>query len=259
MVDYQEYLDETNGINPSIGADSFNNIVYSTELVLGKTLQGTITEEDLELYKSHIKLNEDPHGLYVPKNSHDNITSKMMGSLFLGLDLHEKMDFFNAIKGANFHPRDVILYGFTLLEGLPKRICGAFLWLVGLIMIQSCVKKYKVRPKLRDRIKFILDRKKKKIQEYPTFTGYGRVENWKMSDGSTFQLNYYQNDGKILTVIRLLALSDESIQLKITAKICAYLLKLRYGDDYMYNMLREYFQTNDHPSIEAWKNVENIL
>ena len=266
-VSYAEYLDNTNGLNPSIGAESFNNIVYSARLCLGKQIQGTIDRHDLKLLKSHIKLNLNEYGLYKPKHSNDNTTSMILG-LHILLDngdeeaqqILDNMSFFHAVKGANFHPKDVIFYGYELLHGPAKTLCKALMGLEAVIHLVSCLRKYKRRPKWGlEKIKFLLDRKKKLVNTVYSNTGYGRDDYYELSDGSTYVDRFQLNSGKFLTMKKIYVAQKHSPFMRFIGKICEKILKKSIREEYMKEMNREYFRVEEHPCIEANIGVTSVL
>ena len=266
-VSYAEYLDNTNGLNPSIGAESFNNIVYSARLCLGKQIQGTINRDDLKLLKSHIKLNLDEYGLYKPKNSHDNITSMIVGLHILldngdqeAQELLNNMCFHKAIRGANFHPKDVIFYGYTLLDGIWKSFYKALMPLEIIIHLWSCIKKHKIRPKFDvELIRFYLDKKKKFIRKEYSITGYGYDLVYELGTGHEFRRKYQLNSGKFLTMKKIYVAQKESLIMRFVGKICEKILKKHFGEEYMKEMNREYFRVEEHPCIEANQGVTSVL
>ena len=138
---YDDWLDEYYGIQPEKGADSFNNIIFSTQLILGKMALEDLKRLDLDRYLYHLQKLDDGNGLYAPKNSHDNITAKIAGVVALGLEDKIKMNLSEAVKSK--HPRDRILYGLWLA---PKFYHWLLIWFPMFEIVRATVSKGKVRP-----------------------------------------------------------------------------------------------------------------
>lgn len=257
LKDYKDWLDSTNGINPSVGSSSFNNIVYSTELIVGKALNASLDQEDLLLYEDHIVRNTDEYGLYIPKNSHDNMTMKICGSIFLKKDYHKKMNLFQAIKNANFHPRDIFFYIHTLGGTLAKILVEPFMLITAIAIILAGLSKGKIRPKFFERLKIIF-KKKQLINETITRDGWVRTYIL-LDDRKMYTIRLHQNDGKILSIFRLLATKNTSIIMNMTARIYHRIMVKQYGEFYMEELFRRYFPEHNHPVIEAWKGLKSPL
>jgi hypothetical protein len=262
MSDYTEFLDDTYGLAPARKQASFNNVLYSLELCAGKHLAGTLEDIDLDYMKRHLYLNKDIYGLYTPKNSHDNMTAKLLFAEYFKLySFKKEMNLLQMILYSNLHPRDVIIYLFMKGNPLIRLLSRFFLWIPALMMIQSCMKKWKVRPILSplEKLKIFFDRTKIIKKSYFTDTD-GYYKEFSTKDGMRYSIRYIQNDGKILAPMRLLVLKDQSWTMKICGKICQRILKKRYGKNYMGQLFNNYFiRDEDHPVRLAWKEIGDIL
>lgn len=260
MSDYTPWLGPQKGIAPEKGASSFNNILYSYELYLGKMLNGTLSSNDTQILLSHLLQTNDKNGLYAPKNSHDNLTAKYLASYEMGFKFHKEMKLSEMIKRK--HPRDIILYIFWRGNKVQRFLARLFLWFPALAMIWSCYNKGKVRPVFYDSWRDF------------KFQVIGKLLRWKTSAEPRFAGTHYirykgadaydfiqiQNDGKILAPLRLFTLKEQSFTMRVTAKICQRILRKRYGSNYMSALFNNYFPEPDHPVRVEWEKVtQDIL
>lgn len=261
-----EYIDDTFGVKPGKDQDSFNNIVYAAWYHLARAEKGTFSETDHDSLVAHLALNNDEHGLYKPKNSHDNISYKIILNEVFKLKFDKKMSYFRAILDIGlFRIWDVILYWFIFGPKGFRWMARPFLFIVGLQMIEAAYKKDKIRPK-------IFDAKDPANQRFPWWylpkkqvgkgEGLGGVyiyKYWKDYRGNERTTRHMQNDGKHLLIFKLYAFQHKSLTLRITAKICRKILTSRYGTDYTYGVLNRYFLDREHPVPPMWKNTGDIL
>ena len=254
----KEYIDASFGIKPAPNQDSFNNIIYSTWYIFARKLKGQLTEKDVLLYKRHLILNEDKHGLYAPKNSHDNITYKILGSKILGLNMHKNMNYVQTIKDIGFYRIwDVIMYAYFYGNSFVKLLLTPFLILPALQMIEAVGNEGKVRPDWYEengsgRLKWWFKAKKLiKLEQTPNKI----IKTWKLPNGDIKNTYHMQNDGKHLSIFKLYILKEESFIFKITAKICDKLLLKEYGENYTYKVIKRYFDDQNHPLIKEWEDV----
>lgn len=251
-----EMYDETGGLRPAPKQESFNNIVYSTQNIIGKITKKELTNDDLDLYIQHVTLNSDVKGLYKPKNSHDNLFYKIIGSRVLSLGYEKNMSLLGALKSVLLRPYDWFMFGYLLGNPVIKAVCKPLLFIPCAVMILSVLKKEKVRPKLWERLPYFLHKKKLvKLEKKATRV----IKTWRLPDGKEIQTFHMQNDGKHLTLFKLYAFRRDNFMFDITAKICHNLYKKRYGEEYAYHIMKNYFEYQQHPNIELFKNVKDLL
>lgn len=236
MINYAKFLDDEDGVRSATYENGFNNILFSTELIVGKQINGTLNKGDIELYESHLRMTEAPDGGYIHKNSHDNITAKIIGSDILGLTgVQKDMKLIPLLLDIGIYRIwDVVLYTFLLGGFLGRLLARPFMFIPALQMIQACWKEGKLRPHFYERILWTLK-------------------------GIKYNKVMYQNDGKILSPLKLYILVDKSLTMKYTAKICQHILVKRYGENYMYELFANYFKEEDHPVRLAWKDIGKIF
>lgn len=256
----KEYFDSTYGLRPGPNVESFNNVVYSTQYIIGNTYKASLDNDILLEYEYHITKNADSYGLYIPKNSHDNLTYKIIGSKFLGKDYHKSMNLKAACKGIGFRLWDWILYAFWLGSPLVRFTASLFLWIPALQAIESFTKKEKIRPTMFDknlpRWKWWFRSKKlTHVQEYPTYV----INEWEDYSGSRRYTRHMMNDGKHIWLFKLLILRKESRLFALVAKVCDNYFVKRYGEEYAYVIMRSYFQDQNHPNIDLFKGIKRIL
>jgi hypothetical protein len=262
MIDYRPYLDSTSGINPEIGASSFNNVVYLVGLAVGMKFgkELGIHNQDLReyevLYEDHIALNNDEHGLYKPKNSHDNITMKLAGSVVLGKYSHLFMDLFRSCVGANFHPKDTILYAYCLGNPFVRFIAGFFMFIPAISIILAALSEGKIRPK--GYLKDMVLKRPKLFDKIKTKDGWMKIYLYK--DGSQKTYRLHQNDGKILSFYKLLLTCRTNLIMNLTAHVYESIMTKRYGAFYMAELYYNYFPAGwEHPTTAAWYGVSEPL
>jgi hypothetical protein len=261
----KSYIDETYGIRPGPEQGSFNNVIYSTWYIFARKLKGTLTQKDIDLYKHHLDVNADENGLYSPKNSHDNLTYKVIGSMLLGLDYHKNMSFFHTIKHIGFYRVwDVISYAYVYGNSLVKFLLTPFLVIPALQIIEAVSNEGKVRPDWIEsgdkehlgRLKWWFSGKKLvKLEQ----TSNKTIKTWKLPNGELRSSFHMQNDGKHLAIFRLYVLREESFIFKVTAFICDKIFKAKYGKDYTYKVVQRYFDDQNHPLIKEWEGIDGIL
>jgi len=236
MIDYAKFLDDTDGLRSATYENGFNNILFSSELIVGKYLNGMLEQADIDLYMSHCMINEDSIGGYKPKNSHDNITGKIVAMTLLKQDsVLKRMKLLPLIWAIGFYRIwDVVLYVFLLGGSVGRFLMRPFMFIPALQMIHACWKAGKVRPELPERIMLALQ-------------------------GKPCAKVLYQNDGKILSPLKLVVLVDKSWTMKYTAKVCQSILEKRYGENYMYSVFANYFKESDHPVRLAWKPLTKLF
>jgi hypothetical protein len=262
MILPKSYVDSTSGVRPGYKQESFNNIVFLTWYLIARKQQKTLDDKDLYALKRHIDLNNDKDGLYIPKNSHDNVTYKMILSKVFGLNVTEDMNFFSAIKQIGFFRIwDVITYGSVFGPKLLRPLFKLFLFIPALQMVHAAKVPIdgKVRPKWIDgkhsRIFWWFFKTLEKEEKTPTQT----IKHWITMWGSTHVSRHMQNDGKHITVFRLYALRNEFGIFKRTAKKVRKIYIEKYGEDYVYEILNNYFQDRNHPLIPMWKHHGDLL
>lgn len=254
-----EYIDSSYGIKPAPNQDSFNNIIYSTWYIFARKYKGELTQKDIELYKKHLDVNADSNGLYAPKNSHDNITYKILGSKLLGLEYHKNMSYFATIKEIGFYRIwDVIMYAYLYGNKLVKFLLAPFLVLPALQMIEAISNEGKVRPDWFEengsgRLKWWFKGKKLLRLEH---TPNKVIKTWQMPNGDVKYTYHMQNDGKHISIFKLYILKEESFIFNLTAKICDKILLKKYGENYTHKVIKRYFDDQKHPLIKEWENVE---
>jgi hypothetical protein len=255
------YVDETGGVRPGFKEASFNNVVFLTWYMVVRDIQGTLNQTDLDSMHKHLELNNDEYGLYKPKNSHDNVSYKMILSEYFGLNLTEDMNFLKAIKDIGmFRLWDVIMYGSVFGPRLLRPLFRLFLFIPALQMLQAIWVPVdgKVRPKWVDgknsRILWWFTKDLISVEE----TEVRKFKSWNTPFGVKVS-SHMQNDGKHLAVFRLLAFKDRFWIFRLTAKIARKKLIKMYGEDYTYGIIFRYFLDRKHPLIKMWKGYGDVL
>lgn len=262
MILPKVYLDETCGVRPGPNQASFNNIVYTVWYMLARKKQHTINNNDLAALIKHIQENTDEYGLYKPKNSHDNITYKLIASKIFHLNSTTNMNFFKAIKEIGIYRIwDVIFYGTIFGPKLLRPVFRLFMFIPALQMIEACYSEGKIRPKWfgdgeNSRIKWWFKKKKLIAEKHDELRSY---YTWQVKNDKNRTSIHMQNDGKHLAVFRLCAFQDDFLVLKLAAKICKKILIKKYGHDYTYRIIYNYFLDRKHPLIAMWKGYGDIL
>jgi len=265
MILPQKYLDKTYGVRPAPDQDSFNNVVFSTWYHIARKEQGNFSSADFTALIKHIEMNRDIFGLYQPKHSHDNITYMLILSEVFNLNLTPRMNFFRAIWDIGiFRFWDVITYGAIFGPKLLRPLFRLFLWIPALQMIESAAKERKIRPKLIEKKKeesrfpwWFLP--KKLLKTAPDKSGIVTLKEWEDYKGRKRTTRHMQNDGKHITLFRLYAFKDKFWTFKIVSKICRKIYISKFGEDYTYEVINNYFMDRNHPVIAMWKGHGDIL
>jgi hypothetical protein len=255
LENYDNWLDEFFGLKPhSIKhPHSFNNIVFSTELILAKDRLGILSKYDISNYLGHVRLMEDEHGLYAPKNSHDNITAKIAGLVLLKSNRLYGMDIDEACKGK--HPRDKILFPFYVQRSWYNWV---LLPLALADIVRAILDSGKVRPKWWEKEHFLFRLKAKLglldlVEESKTFGGRKEIYKYK---GRDRVIRYLQNDGKIINLLRLSVLKHEPL-LKPFVRFCKKLYIKEMGEDFQSQLFANYFEEEDHPVRVAYAELDS--
>ena len=256
----QEYLDSTTGIKPAPTQESFNNIVYSTQNLIGHVLKASLDNEIIGYYDNHIQQNNTPEGLYNPKNSHDNITYKLLGSKVLNRGYEKNMSLLKACIDIGPRPYDWILYAYLMGSPIVRFIAQFFLFIPALQCVDGIFSAGKIRPKMFDknipRYKWWF--LKKEFVQVKVFATYNLME-WIDYKGNKQFTRHMMNDGKHICLFKLLILKKESKVFAFIANICHNNLVKRFGDEYGYVIMKKYFEDQNHPNIELYKGIKDIL
>ena len=256
----KEYIDETYGVRPAPNQPSFNNIIYLAWYIIARKILGKLSQYDLDAMNKHLELNNDKYNLYKPKNSHDNITYKMILLVLFGDINKANMSFSEALKETFFRPWDFITYGSVFGPKLLRPFFWLFLWIPVLQMIHACWTEGKVRPKWfgdgeLSRWRWWLKAELVKIEETDIIT----YKHWKLPNGEIRISRHMQNDGKHLAIFRLYALKNNLPPFKICARICRHILMKRYGKDYASKIVENYFIDRNHPLIFMWSKIDGDI
>ena len=256
----REYLDKTGGIKPALNQESFNNIVYSTQNLIGHILKASLDDRILGLYNNHVAHNNDENGLYKPKNSHDNITYKVLGSKALKAGYERNMSLLQACKDIGPRPWDWVLYAFWMGSPAVRFIASFFLWIPALQCYEAITSKEKIRPKMFDknipRWKWWFF--KKEFISAKAFPTYKLIE-WEDYKGMKRHTRHMMNDGKHICMFKLLFLKEESKLFAFVAKLCHNKLRGRYGSEYAHKIMKSYYQDQNHPNIALFAGIKNLL
>lgn len=232
IAEYEHYLEETNGIVPEKGMtakDSFNNVVYHAHLLIAREVNGKLNKADIDLFRSHLEQNRDDKGLYKPKNSKDNLIAMAAACYKYGLTHELKaMDLKYMVTSSYLNPWDAFFYIYCKGSKLTKLLITPFLVCITYLQMWAAVAKgRKVRPHLWERILWTLQGKK-------------------------YELRYYVNDGKQLTILKSSALKKDFPRL--TKFIRGRFLK-RYQDktEYPYIIFYAFFRDKAHPVIKEYQ------
>lgn len=260
-VKYDDWIGSDFGIKPTRSQDdnSFNNIVYSTALLIAMDrynrtkISKAEYEKFIRLYRAHLVATNTPDGLYKPKNSHDNIMAKIAGlTVVMPIDVSQM----NADKAVSKkHPRDVILFRYLLDGGL---LWTALMPLAILDMVRAAVAK-KVRPEWYSkkyfwfRVKVALGISKPRL-EYKIVGGTEEVHSTPNGDQ---WLRRLQNDGRILNLFRLYALRDDK-KFKWLLPLFKKLYVWNMGENFQSKMMENYYQEDDHPVIFAYRMLDSL-
>lgn len=253
-----EYWDNTGGLRPGPNVESFNNVVYSTQYVIGRKIKNQLSDQDIDLYTTHMSLTEDENGLYKPKNSHDNITYKIVGLDALNLTTERPMNLLRAVIDIGPRPWDWILYSWVFGGKITRFIASFLLFIPCLQILQAVNKKEKIRPKLWDnRWKWwYLPKTLLQVDERPTQT----IKTWETKYMDELQrTRHMQNDGKHIALFKLYYGKDKSWQFKLTAKLAHKIFVSRYGEEYVHGVMKRYYMDQKHPNIEVYKGIKDFL
>ena len=265
MKSYDEWLDNFNGLKPHRNKhdSSFNNVLFSAELIMAKAELGNVSYLDMNLFIDHVKQLETDEGGYAPKDSHDNILGKIVGLE----TVMANADYVQAAKAAQLlwnmqpkamikkkHPRDIILFRFLLDRPLWSYV---LLPLALLDIVRAIVGAGKVRPKFWKREYFMFRLKAKlglikPIRTEKIFGGHQDVYTGQAADS----IRYLQNDGKILNLLRLNMLR-EITWLKPFVRFCKKLYVKQLGENFQSVLMSNYFEETDHPVREAFAALDN--
>ena len=250
-----KYLDNTKGLRPAPNEESFNNIVYSTQYIIGLDVSHSIEVKELDNYFYHLSATNDEHGLYRPKNSHDNITMKLVGSKYFRLRYHKEFSLPQAIKSIGPRP-ECILYSFWSNNKLIKLLSKPLLFIVALQCLDGISKSEKVRPEFFERLDWMFkDRDLVKVVTNPTFT----TKTWRLNDGTIKETRHMQSDGKHLAPFKLFILKNESWLMRQVAIYCDKKLTKELGPCYMHEIFKRYYHDQNHPNILLYKNIRNFI
>lgn len=257
----KEYFDSNYGVKPHPDVESFNNIVYLLYYIRNRMLRKKLTNQDLTMVNYHLKATRDQNGLYKPKNSHDNLTAKMLLSETLSIPNDMKYSAIFKNLSMLLRPWDLITYGVVFGPKIVRILLRPLLIIPALQMIQSCATAGKVRPKLIEkndlkssRILWMFFKKLDKVEETELIT----YKHYKTPFGPKVE-RHMQNDGKHLTIFRLNILKDKFFEFKICAKICRYILRKQLGDNYGYEVVNRHFSNRQHPLIGMYRDYGDLL
>ena len=265
MSTYKNYkkrwLSPFYGVKPHTDTnDSFNDVLFSAELILAKKELGELDDLDKYYFRKHIDVLEDENGLYSPKNSHDNLTGKLSALRALGWSDREKaMSLKHMVKGK--HPRDIIMYGFLKGNGLVKYLCLILMPLVILDMFRA-VFDVRVRPAFTEK-KFFWFRVKAMLgllefkERKEVRSGYHMWYKWGTENGGYQSVRYTQNDGKILNLLRLNMLR-EYFYFKPIVRLFKMLYNKRMGKDFQTQLFESYFIEKNHPVTSAFRELDRL-
>lgn len=263
MSTYKNY--KKNWISPFYGVkphknvnDSFNDIVFSAELIIAKKELGELDDLDKYYFRRHLEYTDDEHGLYAPKNSHDNLTAKLAAVRALEWrSVEARMSLLNMVKKK--HPRDVIIYGFLMGNVVVKYICLLLLPLALLDMVRA-VYSIKVRPSWFSK-KFFWFRLKAAIgalefkERRSVKGGYHDWYCWEDAHDGVYNIIYQQNDGKILNLLRL-NMFREYRYLKPIVRLFKMMYTRSMGSNFQTKLFENYFEEKNHPVVEAFRELD---
>lgn len=230
ISEYQHYLDDTNGLLPEKHmetGDSFNNVVYHAHLLIARELNGKLTKADIDLFRSHLEQNRDEKGLYKPKNSKDNLIAMTAAAYLYGLTPELRgMDLKYMVLSSYLNPWDAFFYIYCKGSKLAKLLITPFLMITYLQMWRAIAKKHKVRPKFWERILWTLQGKK-------------------------YELRYYVNDGKQLSILKAYALRRD---FPLLTKFIRSRFLARYKNQisYPYIIFYSFFNDKAQPVIKEY-------
>lgn len=230
-LEYIKYLDETNGVMPEswmTAKDSFNNVVYHTHLLISREVNGKLSKADLDIFRSHLEQTKDKDGLYKPKNSKDNLVAKTAACYNYKL-VHElnDMKLMPMVLSSYLNPWDAFFYMHCKSPKWLQILLFPLILLTYLQMWVAIAKKHKVRPKFHERVLWTLQGKK-------------------------YELRYYMNDGKQLSILKSYALrKDYPLLTKFIRS--RFLKRFNNNKSYPYIMFTAFFKDKSHPVIFEYK------
>lgn len=255
MADYSPWLGPFLGLKPHLSKhdQSFNNVVFHTELILAKLELQNLTHEDIAIYLKHIQLTNTVDGLYAPKSSHDNLTAKFAGLLALESGHIKEVKYRKAQKGK--HPRDWIFYGW-LFSSNP--LYWLLLPFTLLDIVRAIVDSGKVRPRFWDDWATFVFRVKVKLgflKPYAEENIFGGRAKHFMYKGKSHRIIYVQNDGKIINLLRLNILRKHKI-FRPFVRMCKKMYIKRMGPEFQSRLFANYFEEKNHPVRKAFAELE---
>jgi hypothetical protein len=249
------YIDETGGIRGEKNQDTFNNVVYTFWYCMAKYIKGTIEESDIQQLRNHLVLNGAEQGNYLPKMSHDNITYWLLANEFWNLKLPPKFNL-KMLRAVWARPWDLALYTYVLTPGPLKLLFKPFLCFTAMHILHACKVGEKTRPSLlRSDRKYWWFRKKKLVQVDHS-RGYQTVKVWEDYKGCTRFTYHMLNDGKHLSIFKLLVFGHLFPK---TKEKCRLVLRERFGAAYTAAIIGRYFKDRRHPVIKQWYDTRDIL
>lgn len=257
MDNYNEWLDSFAGVKPHRYKHdgSFNNVLFSAELIAAKKELGRLLPVDEQRFNYHLKMLTDEHGGYAPKNSHDNLLGMYVGAKLIGNEAADNMQYKPLIQGQ--HPRDKILFGFFFAG---KWWAKLLLPLALLDIVRAIYSSGKVRPKFWVKEHFMFRLKAKLGLIKPVKTGikiHGGYADEYIWQGRQKHINYVQNDGKILNLLRLNQLREYSV-LKPFVRLCKKMYISSMGEDFQSQLMANYFEEYDHPVRDAFRELDRL-
>jgi len=257
---YYKWLDETYGLKPHLTehADSFNNVLFSAELLLAlEVLGGDSSFAFINAFLNHVMANRTIDGGYKPKDSHDNILGKIAGLKAIddstSKNLLGKMNVKELIKGK--HPRDMILFSSFLSDSWWSKILMPFAkW----DMKRAIRSSGKVRPSWTGGGKDFIFRLKVKlgiVKLVRTEEIFGGIQKWyKVGDGEE-RIVEVQNDGKILNLLRLFVMKGVESN-KGFVRECKKMYIDELGVDFQSKLFANYFKEYEHPIRIAYRELD---
>jgi len=269
-LDLHEFPEST--IRPNRPRASENSILFLVEYLIGVHMRGKFSERDRKLFISAVKAIESHDGsggkikgLYdrgseesllskdkIRTISHDNLTAIASFSFLIGENFHKdiyehgKRNFwrFDNVYPENprlsrvLHPRDILFISLVGGGCIARNIARFSLPILCLIQILSCIKTYKIRPKLHERI-----------------GNFFRTGKWE--EGRRI----IHTDGKILTFVRTYSVLMRKNYwfLSWGGYLCHLILKDKFGKNYLHRMFEIYFKDDGHPVRHVFQDTSELL
>jgi hypothetical protein len=233
-----------------------NAIVFTAWYHLGRDIKGVFNLKDTEAMNIFLEASKDEHGLYARKNSHDNITYKMLLSKHFNLGLEDEMSSLEAIKSVGLRVWDMILYFRFFGPKYLRWLAMPLMFIPALQAIHSAYVQGKIRPAWERRWWWWHFPKKEIKREYIRNFHCITWENFK---GEHHRLCYYQNDGKHLSLFKSFVLKKFSLSFWIASKIIKKIYLDRYGEDYGYVILHNYFGAVYRPVTDMYREHGDFL